>query len=262
MKLVIANIDIHQDAEGRFSLNDFHKAAGGNPTRQPSNFLRLDQTQVLITEISNSPDSGNKNRSSEVRIGSEGGIPLSVKKGGNNQGTYACKELVYAYAMWISAAFHLRVIRTFDEVVTGTAPAGRITQTSAPKLFPDYFKVARLIGCDRNAAAISANQAVLQRTGENVLALLGQTHLQAERQALVFNVSDLMPGISGVKMNKLLLAAGMQTNEGGVWNPTESGMPFCRIFDTGKQHSNGVPVQQIKWEKDVIQLLTLDEGFI
>ncbi|MDR8491998.1 KilA-N domain-containing protein, partial [Serratia nevei] len=58
-----------------------------------------------------------------VQLLTEGGIPpsqenqpISVIRGGLEQGSYACKELVYSYAMWISAAFNLKVIRTFDAV--------------------------------------------------------------------------------------------------------------------------------------------------
>jgi len=79
---------IRQDSEGRYSLNDLHRAAGAAKKHQPSDFLRSGQTQELIAEI-NSGDSRNY---------------AVARKSGRGGGTFACKELVYAYAMWISAA--------------------------------------------------------------------------------------------------------------------------------------------------------------
>lgn len=245
MKLTIANTGIHQDAEGRYSLNDLHRAAGGEDRHRPGLFLDLQQTKDLVDAINlENPNAG---------------IPAIKTQAGRYGGSYGAKELVYAYAMWINAAFHLQVIRAYDDVATERATTGRLTQQSPPRLFPDYFKVARLIGCDRNAAAISANQAVLQKTGENVLALLGQSQLDSAKQELVFNVSDLADGISGVKMNKMLEAAKLQTNDDSRWVPTEAGMKFCRIFDTGKRHGNGTPVQQLKWSKNVLAQLSIAE---
>lgn len=82
-----------------YSLNDLHRAAGGEDRHQPAFFMRREETQALVEEISKSADSQNYAPARSVR--------------GKFGGTYACKEMVIAYAAWISAKFHLKVIRVF-----------------------------------------------------------------------------------------------------------------------------------------------------
>lgn len=108
--LVIDGVSVRRDIDGRYCLNDLHRAAGGEKRHQPSNWASLSQTQELIAEISSAPEI-------------TGADPIATIAGGNNQGTFVCKELVYSYAMWISPAFHLKVIRTFDKVVSSREPA-------------------------------------------------------------------------------------------------------------------------------------------
>src|SRR5699024_9519993 len=72
---------------------------------QPSLFLRNREVIDLADEIIHSTNM----QSDQV---------LRRINGGENRGTYACKEIVYRYAMWISAKFALVVIHTFDEVMT------------------------------------------------------------------------------------------------------------------------------------------------
>ncbi|WP_065237939.1 KilA-N domain-containing protein [Gallibacterium genomosp. 3] len=83
-----------------YSLTDLHKASGGDEKHKPVLFLRLDQTKDLISEIQND----------KVHICT---LPVKTVRGGRNPSTYACKELVIAYAAWISPAFHLVVLRAF-----------------------------------------------------------------------------------------------------------------------------------------------------
>lgn len=106
--LVISNISVNFN-KGLYSLNDLHKAAGGADKDQPHKFMRLESTKALIEEISNEI-----NRSPETAS-----APVEVING-DGGGTFVCKELVYAYAMWISPAFNLKVIRAFDAMTTKT----------------------------------------------------------------------------------------------------------------------------------------------
>lgn len=107
----ISNVAIRQNDNQFYNLNDLHKASGGCEKYKPSNWLRLQQAQELIAEIE-----------------AEGGKACEVIHGGKNRGTFVCKELVYAYATWISAKFFLLVIRTFDAIVSGNLNINKPTK--------------------------------------------------------------------------------------------------------------------------------------
>lgn len=106
---VIDGVSVRRDIMGRYCLNDLHRAAGALDKHKPAFWLRNEQTEQLIGEL--------------LICNSEIPDPVSVVRGGREQGTYVCRELVYAYAMWISAAFNLKVIRTFDTLHSAASSA-------------------------------------------------------------------------------------------------------------------------------------------
>lgn len=83
--------------ENLYSLTDLHIVSGSEKRHQPSNFIRLDTTQELVSEIQKEDPTTQ---------------PLKTLRG-TQGGTYACEELALAYAMWISPKFHLVVLRAF-----------------------------------------------------------------------------------------------------------------------------------------------------
>jgi len=50
-ELIVVDVKIRQDAEGRFCLNDLHRAAGGEERHKPANWMRTQQTQAMIEEL-------------------------------------------------------------------------------------------------------------------------------------------------------------------------------------------------------------------
>ena len=117
--LVIGEFSIRQDEDGRYCLHDLHKASGGLEKHQPAFFIRNKQTKDLVAEIELENHSANLQSA------------VKVINGGNTRGTYVVKELVYSYAMWISAKFHLMVIRAYDSQVMEWMIGGK--QTISPE---------------------------------------------------------------------------------------------------------------------------------
>jgi len=109
--LIITDVAIRQDSQNRYC----HKAAGNEKKHQPANWLRANQTKALIQEIALFSKT-KTNHSSEMRTA------VNVINGGDNRGTYVVKELVYSYAMWVSAMFHLHVIHAYDTLISGEIP--------------------------------------------------------------------------------------------------------------------------------------------
>lgn len=141
--IIIDGITIRQDGEGRYSLNDLHRAAGGEKRHQPANWLRSEQTQALIAELEKPVPQirGTEQNQSLIESllipgipGVEQIQPLAVYQGGSFQGTYASKDLIYDYAMWISPAFKVKVIRIFDAVMRAILTEQRYSTLDRPDL--------------------------------------------------------------------------------------------------------------------------------
>lgn len=175
--LMIANTQIRRDDAGRYCLNDLHQASGGEARHQPAKWAALKSTQDLIAEVEkgggNSPDS-------------ESYAALEATSGRFGGGTYAVKELVYAYAMWISAAFHLHVIRAYDAMVANAHTAAAATPAllpgtehradqvvSAGRIFSSALRVGRGMRMSAQRARAAAAQCALRHTGIDWVQELG-----------------------------------------------------------------------------------------
>lgn len=184
---------------GLYSLNDLHQAAGGEDKHAPFRFMRLGQTKLLTAEIEQSPEMVSASK---------------VTNGGKNPGTYVCRELVYAYAMWISPKFNLTVIRAFDALhavppaptlpvpkTITTAQAGELVTLIAER-FPDgrsrgyawsrfnaHFRIARYreLPVSRFAEACAYIRGMPAKDGSDPALSLIASRVENSRFMLTFN---------------------------------------------------------------------------
>lgn len=260
--IIIANQLIRQDEDGLYCLNDLHRASGGQSKHRAGYWLNNEVTTELIKELD-----------------TEAGIPASVRirKGGSNQGTYVRKELVYAYAMWISPKFHLHVIRAFDALVMEKQAVG---QDFAQGAFQDFqvtrlelvqtvgdmteagLRVAGLMGFDGNPARFHADKLVKKQIGIGPLELLGIDALPAAVEDLAYTPTALGKrfDVTGNQFNKLLEKAKLQTpapagHNSLRWLPTEEGKQHSKLVETGRKHSDGAPVVQLLWKESALEVM-------
>lgn len=186
--------------------------------------------------------------------GQHGGGDVEFAKLNEQQSTLI---MTFAKNTEVARTFKKRLVKAFYELAQQYSKSHisyRKTNNPATTNFKSYYGIAKLIGLDKNQAAIAANNAARQLTGTDVLALMGTTHLLADVQEITLTPTEIgkQIGKSAIEINKILAEKGFQQKTGNQWEATETGKPFSRLFDTGKKHSNGVPVTQVKWFSSII----------
>lgn len=252
--LTITNTEIRTDAAGRFCLNDLHRAAGGEKRHGPAYWLETQQAQELAKEINDSTVTGfpvtDKNQQLTEAI--------AVYQGGNGpQGTYVCRELVYAYAMWISPAFHLRVIRAFDAMHTAQRlvpplPATAQDTVSAILMLGEYVK--KVPGVRPSIATAATLACVRENTGLEIEPL--RRSLPALDESVCSHnptgIGKLME-CSAKKANQRLADSGLQfRNERDEWELTDAGKDWGEAVPYSR---NGHAGYQILWNPDVVEVV-------
>lgn len=175
----------------------------------------------------------------------------------NESGLYALvfksrKPQAQTFRKWVTSEVLPTIRKTGRYNLEYVAPS--IYDTAA-STFSGYTRVAKLFGLEGNAALISANVATRKVTGIDFQHDL-QIELKTPDQHYLLTPTQIAERLhlSGPReANRLLAARGLQTKESGQWVPTDKGKAFSTLLDTGKKHTNGCMVQQLKWKESVLK---------
>lgn len=197
---------IRTDSEGRYCLNDLHKASGGEERNATWRFLRLDTTNELIAELKST---------------TSGGLNPVAAKRGRNGGTFVVKELVYAYAMWISASFNLKVIRAYDQLQTqGVAVADH----AAADLLKNPFAYLEVLL--EQAKALKVKNDELEAEVNQVWVARWSFRVSARPEGNpFFGSTGRTAGLSCVRVN----AGGSSDLAVSIADANQRGFTLCRI---------------------------------
>ena len=147
--------------------------------------------------------------------------------------------------------------KQFRKWVTGTV-IPQVMQYGLPEepkgtLTKSIMYTARMIlevaGFVGNQLAVALDNVASSYIGQSLLALSGVTLVDTTKQKLLTPTEiGKVFGLSGRKVNKILCRAGYQKRVGRNYEPLEPGKPFAVILKTGRWHSDGTPIKQLKWE--------------
>lgn len=158
------------------------------------------------------------------------------------------------FRKWVTSEVLPTIRKTGQYTVTAT---NMISEEFTSRAFAALRSIAVTAGLEGNAATVSADNAMKRIHNISPLNLL-QIELKTPDQQRLLTPTQIAERLklSGPREVNLILAAkGFQIKETGQWISTEKGKAFAVLLDTGKQHSSGVMVQQLKWKESILSEL-------
>ena len=118
-------------------------------------------------------------------------------------------------------------------------------------------------GIEGNQKALALDKIYGHHMGYSMLSA-SNTQLIAPQQKVLLTPTEIGQelGLTPRRVNEILAGAGYQYRIGKSWEPLEPGKPFAVMLDTGKKHSNGTPVRQLKWNSEIINVMKNFEELI
>ena len=108
-------------------------------------------------------------------------------------------------------------------------------------------------GIKDNQLALALDKVARHYTGQSLLALSGVALIApTNHQLLTPTQIGRHFGLSGKKINQLLVSAGYQHKLDKGYEPLADGEEFAVMLDTNKKHSDGTPIRQLKWDSSII----------
>ena len=111
-------------------------------------------------------------------------------------------------------------------------------------------------GITGNQLTIALNNMYRTYSGKNALEA-GNIQLEAPTKNQILTPTEIGShfGIKAQRINEMLADAGYQHKVFGKWEALPEGEHYAIMQDTGKKHSNGTPIRQLKWDSSIIEVI-------
>ena len=172
------------------------------------------------------------------------------------------KHKAKAFRKWVTSEVLPTIRKTGQYSQSQQVMSNLLPNEFTSREFAALHSIAITAGLEGNAAIVSADNAMKRLHNVSPLKLL-QIELKTPDQQYLLTPTQIAERLklSGPReVNRLLAAKNFQIREGKIWIPTQKGKPFATLLDTGKRHSDGTMVQQLKWRESVLdELRTLTD---